>query len=266
MSTGSLTVVGTGIQPYTQLTDGGRAALREAEIVFYASSNPLTDRMLRELNPNLVSLHDLYGKETHRLKTYKRMADRIMGAVRAGKRTCAAYYGHAGVFAMTPHAVVRMARDEGFEAEMLPGVSAEDCLIADLGIDPGAHGLQSYEATNFLLRRVKPDVSSALVLWQIAFIGTSTAPGETIRRENLQVLSEVLAGFYGPAHPVTVYEASSLPGFQPVCATVAICELPLAEMSSISTLYVPPLPARRVDRAMEERLGMTAQDAPGCLH
>jgi hypothetical protein len=33
---------------------------------------------------------------------------------------------------------------------MLPGISAEDCLFADLGIDPGIYGCQSYEATDFL--------------------------------------------------------------------------------------------------------------------
>jgi len=31
---------------------------------------------------------------------------------------------------------------------MLPGISAEDCLVADLGIDPASSGCQSYEAND----------------------------------------------------------------------------------------------------------------------
>ena len=32
-----------------------------------------------------------------------------------------------------------------------PGISAEYCLVADLGIDPGATGMQSMEATQFMI-------------------------------------------------------------------------------------------------------------------
>ena len=42
---------------------------------------------------------------------------------------------------------------EGFNAQMLAGISAEDCLFADLGLDPGKNGCQSFEATDFLIRR-----------------------------------------------------------------------------------------------------------------
>jgi hypothetical protein len=34
---------------------------------------------------------------------------------------------------------------------MLPAISAEDCLFADLGVDPADHGCPSYEATDFLV-------------------------------------------------------------------------------------------------------------------
>ena len=54
---------------------------------------------------------------------------------------------------------------------MLPGVSAEDCLVADLGVDPGEHGWQSWEATGFLLRGFRPDPTAGLVLWQVDGIG-----------------------------------------------------------------------------------------------
>ena len=55
-----------------------------------------------------------------------------------------------GVFARVPHKAIAQARAEGFEAHMEAGVSAEDCLYADLGIDPGEVGCQQYEASQFM--------------------------------------------------------------------------------------------------------------------
>lgn len=54
---------------------------------------------------------------------------------------------------------------------MLPGVPAEDCLFADLGVDPGVAWWQSYDATPFLVYRPQFDTSAGLVLWQLDALG-----------------------------------------------------------------------------------------------
>src|SRR5439155_2475209 len=100
---------------------------------------------------------------------------------RARQDVSAALYGHPGVFVYPSHEAVSRARADGFAARMLPAVSAEDCLFADLGVDPGATGCQSYEATDFLLRQRQVDPTAALILWQVSVIGEriySTAPRE----------------------------------------------------------------------------------------
>ena len=102
------------------------------------------------------------------------MTEAILEPVRAGKRVCAAFYGHPGVFVLPSHEAVSRARAEGFDASMQPGVSAEDCLVADLGVDPGVNGLQSYEAGDFLRRRPATEPTTALVLWQIGVVGART--------------------------------------------------------------------------------------------
>ena len=105
---------------------------------------------------------------------YERMAEAILEPVRAGKRVCAVFYGHPGVFVLPSHDAISRARAEGFDATMLPGVSAEDCLVADLGVDPARNGLQSYEAGDFLRRRPVIEPTTALVLWQIGVVGART--------------------------------------------------------------------------------------------
>src|SRR5438876_10133388 len=101
------------------------------------------------------------------------------------------------------HAGVRWAR-------MLPAVSALDCLVADLGIDPAATGLQSYEATDFLVHRRPPDEAATLVLWQIGVVGELGYATEP-RRENLALLVERLVETYPRDHEAIVYEASPYP-------------------------------------------------------
>ena len=85
--------------------------------------------------PNRHSLFTVEGRS--RLDTYQDMVDRILACVREGSDVCVAFYGHPGVFVYPSHEAIKRARIEGYKATMLPGISAEDCLFADLGIDPG---------------------------------------------------------------------------------------------------------------------------------
>src|SRR5512140_2763592 len=161
---GSLGVVGTGMEVHGQMTDGARREIRRAQKVFYVA-DPVSAQAIRALHPRAISLQGLYGTGKHRLRTYAQMTERVLAAVRQGYRVCFVSYGHPGVFALPTHSAVRLARAEGYRAVMLPGISADACLIADLGVDPATHGLQSYEATDFLLRKRRGDPSCGLVLW-----------------------------------------------------------------------------------------------------
>ena len=67
----------------------------------------------------------------------------MLAPIRRGIRLCAVVYGHPGVFVYASHEAVRRCRLEGLPARMLPGISAEDCLLADLGVDPGVRGCRA---------------------------------------------------------------------------------------------------------------------------
>jgi hypothetical protein len=162
------------------------------------------------------------------------------------------------VLAHAPHEAIRQARREGYEASMLPGISAEDCLIADLGVDPGPLGLQSFEATDFLIRPRRFDTTTALVLWQIGSVGNlGFASRERVTRPSLAVLQEVLTTHYGEAHKVYVYEAATSPRARPRVEPIRIGELGTTPVTLVSTLFVPALRAAALDSAMMERLGLS---------
>ena len=50
---------------------------------------------------------------------YTEMVERILFFVRKGKKVCAVFYGHPGIFVFSSHEAIRIARAEGYPAVML---------------------------------------------------------------------------------------------------------------------------------------------------
>ena len=256
MKTGNLIIVGTGIRTVGQLTIESIAWMQSADKVFYLVSDPIAESLILQLNPAAESLEKYYAHGKPRLQTYKDFVDRIMESVRDGKRTCAAFYGHPGVFVTPSHEAIRLARSEGYEARMLPGISAEDCLFADLGIDPSINGCQVYEATDFVIHQRKLDPSSAVILWQVGVVGHWTFQQGGYANSGLPLLLEKLSTYYHQSHSVILYEAAVLPGCEPVIRPVQLCQLPSVPLSPASTIYIPPAQSAVPDRDMYQRLGL----------
>ena len=231
MKSGCLTVVGTGIQFVGQLTLAAKAWIEQADKVLYAVADPATAKWLQSLNKTAESLP--YNTNNHwRKQTYAEMVEVMLAAVRRGLNVCAVFYGHPGVFANPTREAIRRARDEGFRAQMLPGISAADCLFADLGVDPGRYGCQSFETTDFLIRDRQFDPRSALILWQIGLIGNLSFFQEERVAWGLKVLAEVLERYYDRDHEVIVYEAAVYyPVCQPVIQPMPLFKLPESQVS-----------------------------------
>jgi hypothetical protein len=253
----SLIIVGTGIQLVGHVTLAAKAWIEQADKVLFAVADPVTAEWLRTLNVTAEPLPYFGTGHQRRRDMHREMVERILAELRRGLRVCAAFYGHPGVFTDPAHEAMRQARREGFKAQMLPGISAEDCLFADLGLDPGQNGCRSFEATDFLIRRRKFDPYSVLILWQIAVIGQLGFYQEGGNRHGLTVLAEVLEPCYGPDHEVIVYEAAVYPVCQPVIQPLPLARLPQAQITEVSTLYVPPKGPAAVDPEMMARLDIS---------
>jgi uncharacterized protein YabN with tetrapyrrole methylase and pyrophosphatase domain len=257
MSSGSLIIVGTGIQAAGQITIEACNCIKQADKLLYLVTEPIAKQYLINLNSTAESLETFYEEGKDRFITYMEMVDRILDEVRKGISVCVAFYGHPGVFVLPSHEAIKRAREEGFYVKMLPGISAEDCLFADIGLDPALPGCQNFETTDFLIHKRRIDTGCSLILWQIGVIGMVSYQNIDYAPKHLDVLAEYLAGLYGPDHNVIVYEASLYPIFDPVTQVIAISHLPEAKVSPISTLYVPPKNAHApLDNEMLERLGM----------
>lgn len=261
-SRGRLVVVGTGIRSIAQLTLEAAAWIRAADIVCYALADPVTQRWVLDNAKQAEDLAVYYDESANRLATYDRMAARLVAHARAGRTVVGAFYGHPGIFTDPSHQAVAIARAEGIEARMLPGISAEDCLFADLGIDPGLGASESYEATEMLVRGRHPDATSHVVVWQIGVLGQqgfdSAEPTSP-----LQPLVDHLLQTYPPDHLVTHYQGAQL-----VLCDSLIQRVPLAELAGVrtavtSTLYIPPLDDAPFRPEVAAALGLDGTVGPG---
>lgn len=259
MNTGRLVVVGTGIQLGRHINNRAVSEIEAAETVF-CMTDVFAFEWIKSFRPDVIGLHEFYGENKDRQQTYREMEAAIVREVRAGKRVCAVFYGHPGVFADVPHESIRKMRAEGHETRMEPGISAEACLYADLRLDPGKRGVQSFEATQFLVFQRQIDPSALLILWQVALSGDLSCTQFNAATERLRVLMDKLARYYPLDAEVILYEAAQL-AIEPVRADrMPLKDIPRAQYKEYTTLVIPPVREMEPDGRALTALGHTLAD------
>ena len=251
---GSLVCVGVGMTLGSHITPLARSHIEKADVVFAAVSDGVMELWLGKMNPDVRSLQRYYREGKSRLETYREMVAAMLAEVRAGKRVCGAFYGHPGVFAWPTHKAIEVARAEGYPAHMEPGISAADCLYADLGLDPGKYGCQHFEASQFMLYRRRVDTAAYLILWQIGVAGDRSLARFATGAPHRGLLVEVLSRDYDAAQEVILYKAATLAVSRPEIVRLPLGGLPEAKCDMHSTLVVPPRSALDPDEEIRERL------------
>ncbi|MBM7127317.1 SAM-dependent methyltransferase [Dyella flava] len=251
---GSIACVGMGMTLGSHLTPLARSHIKQADVIFAALSDSVVETWLQRMHPDVRSLQPYYAEGKSRMKTYRQWVALMMAEVRAGKRVCGVFYGHPGIFAWSPHKVIEVARAEGFEAHMDPGISAEDCLYADLGIDPGRFGCQHFEASQLLFYERRIDPAGYLVLWQVGLVGDMSLARFHTGPAYRQVLVDRLSRDYPLDHKVIIYRGATLPIEKPRIRRVALRDLPHVPLPAEETVVLPPAEALKPDLAIRARL------------
>jgi hypothetical protein len=251
---GSLSCVGLGMTLGSHLTPLARSHIGRADVVFAGLSDAIVEVWLERMHPDVRSLQPYYREGKSRLKTYRQWVEAMMAEVRAGKRVCGVFYGHPGIFAWSPHKAIEAARAEGYEAHMEPGISAEDCLYADLGIDPGRFGCQHFEASQLLFYERRIDPAGYLVLWQAGLVGDRSLARFQTGPAYRQVLVDLLGRDYPLDHEVIIYRGATLPIQRPRIRRVALRDLPHVPLTAEETVVLPPAVPMKLNRAVLDRL------------
>ncbi|HEY2346255.1 MAG TPA: SAM-dependent methyltransferase [Xanthomonadaceae bacterium] len=253
---GSLVCVGTGMTLGSHLSPLARSYIEQADVVFAGMSDGIVEQWIAGMNADVRSLQSCYREGKSRMQSYREMVEAMLAEVRAGKKVVGAFYGHPGVFAWPPHKAIETARKEGYEARMEPGISAEDSLYADLGIDPGRYGCQHYEASQLLLYERRIDASAYLVLWQVGVAGDQSLERFSTGAKYRQVLVDLLARDYPLDHGIILYRGVTLPIQQPRIERIALRDLPATDVGMDVTVVLPPARRLKPNREIRARLSV----------
>lgn len=253
-NSGSLVCVGLGITLGAHITPIARSHIEQADIVFTSGNSGFMHSWLLTINANLHDLQSYYLRGKRRGLSYQQMVEVMLSHVRQGKRVVGAFYGHPGMFVTPTHRAIEQARKEGYFAKMEAGISAEDCLIADCGIDPGRLGCSHYEANQFINFQRNVDTSGYLILWQVGVLGDNTLTQFTSGPEYQALLVEVLLQYYPKKHQVTLYEAANLAITNTRIEVIELQEFTNAKLNQCTTLLVPPSTKLKANGSIQAKL------------
>lgn len=251
---GQLICVGTGMTLGAHISPVSRHHIENADKVYYLMSNTLVEQWVESMNSNCESLQQFYEEGYSRNNSYNDMVAAILASVRAGKKVVAAFYGHPGVFACVAHRAIDKARKEQFAAHMEAGISAEDCLYADLNIDPGRYGCINFEASQFMFYQRKIDTSAYLILWQVGMAGDQSLTKFSTGAAYRKILVELLAEHYPLDHQVLLYRAKVLPTDTGLKQQLTLNDLVEMEVSMHSTLVIPPANKLQINQKVIDKL------------
>ncbi|MDP4528546.1 SAM-dependent methyltransferase [Alkalimonas delamerensis] len=259
MQQGSLVCVGTGMTLGSHISPISRNCIEQADVVFVLVADGITEQWIESMNADVRSLQPYYCEGQSRMLSYQKMLAAMITEVKAGKNVVGAFYGHPGVFAWVPHKAIEMAREEGYQAFMEPGISAEDCLYADLGIDPGTYGCQHYEASQLIFYQTLLNPAAYLIIWQPGVAGDRSLAKFSTGPEYKALLLEVLLQSYPAEHEVLLYEAANLAIQQVRLERLPLSALVNARIDLKTTLVIPPTRPMAPNHAMLEKLKQLEQ-------
>jgi len=263
---GSLVCVGTGMLLGGHINPISTSYIAQADVVFSLMSTGISERWVEEMHTDVRSLQPYYQEGKNRNITYNEMVEAILTEVRSGQKVVAVFYGHPGVFACVSHRAIKKAKNEEYPAHIEPGISAEDCLYADLSLDPGKNGCINYEASQFMFYQRNIDPAALLVLWQVGFAGDKSLAKYSTGSAYRQVLVDLLLETYPSDHQVILYQAKVLPIDTMRAEHIALADLVDAELFMHTTLVIPPSEKMRPNKAVLDKLARIDQQKPQKKH
>ena len=236
---------------YVQLTIEAQQSLDRSEVAYVVDAQKIVkDHIRDEYDVHVVDLTTEYTEKEDRRTTYELMARKVLDD--AGTRdnpVALALYGHPMVFVSPSRMVAERARERGLDVEIKPGISAIDCVYADIEFDPARNGVHMFEATDLLLREweLNPDVP--VMLWQIGAVETIRHTTGDSDPQRFERFKRYLRQFYPDDHTIQLLQTATYP-----IAESQRVEIPLAELETIAStidagahiLYIPPVRDRPI--------------------
>jgi uncharacterized protein YabN with tetrapyrrole methylase and pyrophosphatase domain len=241
-----LIIAGTGIKFLSHLTIEVKSAIETSSCVVFLLNEPAMKNWVVKNSKKYISMDNIYFSSKLRLDSYSKIVDEVFLNLQENDDICFLMYGHPTFFSSVVAEITKSISFEKVLIQIMPGISAIDCLFSDLRIDPGKKGLQSYDATEFILYDEIFSTTSHLVLWQIAIIGefgiiNNSEINVNCQKKAMEILISKLIKHYPRDHRVSLYVASQYPSVEFELKSIELQKLNIINIPRLATLYVPPL-------------------------
>lgn len=259
----NLIIAGTGIKFLSHLTIEVKSAIETSSCVVFLLNEPAMKNWITKHAKKYISMDKTYFSSSSRADTYYKIADELLLHLKEYNDICFLIYGHPTFFSSVVGEIKKRISFEEVLVQIMPGISALDCLFADLNIDPGTRGLQSYDATEFILYDESFSVSAHLVLWQIAIVGELRVINNnninlSCQKKALSLLKSKLMKQYPEDHKIILYVASQYPGVDFEHSEFKLRELTTVNIPRLATLYIPPLDTKKVNLSVMNLLKLNS--------
>jgi len=209
-----LALVGTGIKTVSHLTEEAKGYICNCDKVLYLVNEPLLEIYIKKLAKLSETLETVYFKSELREKVYNNIAKKIHKELEKFDSICVVIYGHPCFFS-TPGLLALSYLENSIKTVVCPAISAQDCLYADLRFDPASGGMQTFDATEYLLYDKLIDTSSHIVIYQISMVGNLCLPTSKVNMEAIIFIKKKLLNIYGKGKKAFIYESALYPRNNP---------------------------------------------------
>ena len=225
------------------MTYEAQRAIKSSDCVLYLLNEPAIKKWVEDNSNKAYSLDAIYFSNEKRKDSYSRIEKEVEFFLERYDHVCFVTYGNPVFFSSFTSNIVNSLKKKEINIEIMPAISALDCLYADLAIDPSEQGLQSFEATSFLLNDQNFSTDTPLVIWQVGVIGiTDIIKQETDLRKRAKYIDlfiDKLTQSYSPSHECYHYVASQYPGVQSNVVKLTLNDLRLFDVDRLATLFIP---------------------------
>lgn len=233
-----LYIVGYGLSFPGQITISGYKALQSADCIF---GLPLPN-WLPENGSKSFDLTSYYESDNSRDKAYEKMTEAILAEALSQNNSETVFITYGSPFVGTYVTYNLLEKVNPTELEVV--VCDAPCSITGvchlLGYDP-FRGLQTWEAFKFLAKRVVPETTIPLLLFQAPYVGqASWSPSANKLSPKVNELQDYLSRYYSEEHLIYSVLLNSNQG-EDKKIPLKVADLSKMLVADASTLFIPPI-------------------------
>jgi len=221
-----ITIIGLGIAGGEHLTLEGLRLLKSCDVIF-APKGALPAPLLG-LAADFRDTSEFY----HQADTERLLTEAVL-AEAPGKSVAVCTVGHPLIFDKPAAALKEACRRRGLPCRTIPGISAVDAVLCELGFAADQEGFQARQAAH--IPGAKLDASLPLFVFRC----NALAARPDLRRRFIAALAKA----YPPGHAACFVESAHVPKKPALVENFQIKDLEkeLASAPAEATLFVPPL-------------------------